>query len=230
MPTPDPDHPGLDAGLHATVDALTRTAVFLDFDGTISATDTGLHLLVQCAVGDWRSVDDRYTAGEIGSRECLQAEWALLPPSEQVLREVAAEIPLDPEVDSLVAALAAAGAEVVIVSDGFGFNVHEQLDHLGIPIITNEVDWSTGALEFPNGDPLCECAGCGTCKRAPIQDAARRGLRTVLVGDGVSDRRAATVADVVFAKDGLAKWCAEMSLPYEPFTTLADVRVGLFGR
>ena len=136
---------------------------------------------------------------------------------------------MDPEVDSLVRALVDVGAEVAIVSDGFGFNVHEQLGYLGIPILTNEVDWSTGALEFPNGDPSCACASCGTCKRAPIEAAAARGRQTVLVGDGVSDRRAAVVADVVFAKDGLARWCAEETVPFYPFETLAEVRIGLFG-
>lgn len=208
---------------------LSSAAVFFDFDGTISATDTGVYLLERLASRGWQEVGDRYEAGEIGSRECLTMEWEMLGSDESTLRAVAAEVPMDLDVDTLVKALLEAGAEVAIVSDGFGFNVHEQLGHLGIPILTNEVDWSTGVLEFPNGDPSCACASCGTCKRAPIEAAAQRGLRTVLVGDGVSDRRAAVAADVVFAKDGLAQWCASESVPFHPFDTLADVRVGLLG-
>ncbi len=208
---------------------LSSAAIFFDFDGTISATDTGVYLLQRLAAPGWREVGNRYEAGEIGSRECLALEWALLGADESRLRAVAAEVPMDPDVDSLVTALLDVGAEVSVVSDGFGFNVHEQLGYLGIPILTNEVDWSTGALEFPNADPSCACASCGTCKRAPIEAAAARGRQTVLVGDGVSDRRAAVAADVVFAKDGLARWCAEETVPFYPFETLAEVRIGLFG-
>ena len=208
---------------------LSSAAIFFDFDGTISTTDTGVYLLQRLAAPGWQEVGDRYEAGEIGSRECLTLEWALMGADESRLRAVATEVPMDPEVDSLVRALVEAGAEVAIVSDGFGFNVHEQLGYLGIPILTNEVDWSTGALEFPNADPSCGCASCGTCKRAPIEAAATRGRQTVLVGDGASDRRGAMAADVVFAKDGLAKWCADESVPFHPFETLADVRRGLFG-
>ena len=45
----------------------------------------------------------------------------------------------------------------------------------------------------------------------------------MLVGDGTSDRKAALLADVVFAKDGLARWCGANGVAFEPFTTLADV-------
>ena len=65
-----------------------------------------------------------------------------------------------------------------------------------------------GRLEFPNEDRCCACSSCGTCKQAPIKDARHRGRATVLVGDGTSDRKAALLADVVFAKGALASWCA----------------------
>jgi len=50
----------------------------------------------------------------------------------------------------------------------------------------------------------------------------------VLVGDGASDQKAALLVDVLFAKDGLARWCDIAGLPYRPFTTLADVHADLF--
>lgn len=208
---------------------LTSTAVFLDYDGTISVTDTGVHLLERLGAPGWRDVDAEYEAGEIGSRVCLLDEWDLLPRDQTQLRTVAAEVPVDPGLEPLVEALLTAGAEVSIVSDGFGFYVHERLGHLGIPIVTNDVNWSTGSLEFPNLDRCCACSSCGTCKQAPIKDAARRGLRTVLVGDGVSDQKAALLADVLFAKDGLARWCRVASVAFHPFAMLADVHSALLG-
>jgi 2-hydroxy-3-keto-5-methylthiopentenyl-1-phosphate phosphatase len=208
---------------------LSRAAVFLDYDGTISTQDTGVALLERFAPPAWRDIDDEYVRGEIGSRICLLDEWDLLPKDEVQLRAAAAEVPLDPGVDGLVTALRAAGAEVAVVSDGFGFYVHERLAHLALPIVTNDVDWTSGALEFPNADRCCACSSCGTCKQAPIKDAKHRGRTTVMVGDGASDQKAALLADVLFAKDGLARWCDRAGVAYHPFTTLADVHAVLIG-
>lgn len=206
---------------------LTRTAVFFDYDGTLSVRDTGVAVLE--ALGDpaWRDVDAEYERGEIGSRVCLLDEWDLLPKDPDALRAAARAVPLDPDAEPLLADLRAAGAEVAIVSDGFGFYVHERLGHTGVPIFTNAVDWSTGALEFPNADRCCACSSCGTCKQAPIKDAKRRGLTTVMVGDGVSDQKAALLADVLFATAGLAAWCDRAGVAYRRFSTMADVRAVL---
>ena len=208
---------------------LSRAAVFLDYDGTISTRDTGIVLLERFAPPEWRAIDDEYVRGEIGSRVCLLDEWDLLPKDEAQLRAAAAEVPLDPGLEALVGALRDAGAELAVVSDGFGFYVRDRLAALGVPIVTNDVDWSSGALEFPNADRCCACSSCGTCKQAPIKDAKHRGLTTVLVGDGASDQKAALLADVLFAKDGLARWCDRAGVPYQPFTTLADVHAVLLG-
>jgi 2,3-diketo-5-methylthio-1-phosphopentane phosphatase len=206
---------------------LSSTAVFLDFDGTISTADVGVHLLERLGAPGWRDVDAEYEAGEIGSRICLLDEWDRLPRDPELLRSVAAEVPLDPDTEPLVRGLRAAGAAVSVVSDGFGFYATERLAHLGVPVITNVVDWETGALEFPHEDRCCACSSCGTCKQAPIKDARHRGLTTVLIGDGTSDRKAALLADVVFAKGALARWCAQNDVEFVPFETLAEVREAL---
>jgi len=203
---------------------LASASVFLDFDGTMTLIDSGVHLLERLNPdGAWVAVDELYGAGAIGSRECLSREWELLPHDEVVLRGVARDVELDPDAERLVAGLRAGGAEVTVVSDGFGFYAEEVCGRLGVPVLTNAVDWSTGTLEFPNLDRCCPCSSCGTCKQAPIKDARRRGRTTVFVGDGISDRKAALLTDVLFAKDRLAEWCEFSGVDHVPFDTLADV-------
>ena len=218
---------------------LSAVSVFLDYDGTITTADTGVHLLERLTTDDWRAVDDEYASGAIGSREAITREWAMLPPDETRLRAVAREVPLDPALGPLIEGLRAAGAEVVVVSDGFGFHVAEALAPFGVEVLTNAVDFGTGALEFPHADRCCPCSTCGTCKQAPIKDARRRGRRAVFVGDGVSDRKAALLADRLFAKVGaggapesgysLAEWCELAGVAYEPFESLVDVHAALLG-
>jgi 2,3-diketo-5-methylthio-1-phosphopentane phosphatase len=207
---------------------LSTTTVFLDFDGTVTTVDSGVHLLSRLVDETvWRPVDDAYVRGEVGSRECLVREWAMLPRDEALIRAVADDVVVDPGFEPLVSSLRDAGAEVVVVSDGFGFLAREVCARVGVDCVTNDVDWSTFALTFPNEDRCCPCSTCGTCKQAPIKAARARGRRTVLVGDGASDRKAAVLVDSLFAKDGLAYWCDDAGVPYEWFDCLDDVRWGL---
>ena len=128
----------------------------------------------------------------------------LVEGDEAALRAVAAEVPLDAGFAPLVHDLRERGAEVTVVSDGFGFYVEEACAPHGVEVLTNAVDFATRELLFPHEDRCCPCSTCGVCKQAPIKDAKYRGQTTVLVGDGASDRKAALLADVVFAKDSLA--------------------------
>src|SRR5438034_925560 len=65
---------------------LAAASVFLDFDGTMTVVDSGVHLLERLS-GDnsWLAIDELYGAGAIGSRECLEREWELLPHDEAAL-------------------------------------------------------------------------------------------------------------------------------------------------
>jgi 2,3-diketo-5-methylthio-1-phosphopentane phosphatase len=210
-----------------TDDDLARTSVFLDFDGTVTVADTGVHVLERLAPAEWRAIGDAYRRGEIGSRECLLDEWSLLPRDEALVRAAIDEVALDPGARPLVEALHAAGAEVTIVSDGFGIRVAEVAADLGVEVLSNRVDWEAWRLEFPHEDRCCPCSTCGTCKQAPLKDARHRGQRTVLVGDGASDRKAALLADVVFAKGSLAQWCELTDVRHHEFERLADVHRAL---
>jgi 2-hydroxy-3-keto-5-methylthiopentenyl-1-phosphate phosphatase len=210
---------------------LSDLAVFFDYDGTISTADTGVHLLERLGRPGWRELSDRYHAGLIGSRECLVEEWAALSTKDEAtLRAIAREVPLDPAFVPLVDGLRAAGATVTVVSDGFGFQIDEVCAPLGIPVITNAVDFTTGELSFPNQDRCCPCTTCGTCKQAPIRDAQRQGRTAVFVGDGTSDRKAALLADLVWATGALARWCEEQGVAHARFDSLEDVHWDLLGR
>ena len=126
-------------------------------------------------------------------------------------------------------ACARPAARVAVVSDGFGFYVHDVCAPLGLEVFTNQVDFASWELLFPHEDRCCPCSSCGVCKQAPIKDARYQGFTTVLVGDGASDRKAAALADVVFAKGALARWCRAGGVPSTEFETLADVHELLLG-
>ena len=209
---------------------LSKTSVFFDFDGTITLDDVGVYLLEQLDARGWLELDEQYKAGTLGSRECIEAQWWCIPDSvgEAERRALAARVPVDPAFHPLVEQLQNRGAEVAVVSDGWGFYIADAIAPLEIPVFTNTIDFATNTLVSPYRDPACPtCGACGTCKPAIVREAAQRGRTTVFVGDGTSDRHAARVADVVFAKGALAQWCATEAIPHTTFDTLTKVTAAL---
>ena len=49
----------------------------------------------------------------------------------------------------------------------------------------------------------------------------------IFVGDGLSDQYAVESADLVFAKNELARHCRENSIDYSPYSDLGDVAAHL---
>lgn len=213
---------------------LARCSVFVDFDGTISLEDIGIVLLERFAPGRWEEVDGRYERGEIGSRDYVSALWPLLEgvPYGDLLAAARA-IPLDPGFGPLVDWLRDGGAEVTVVSDGIGFYVADRVEPFGVGVMANAVEVGEDGrrrARFPSAAMAAACAACGqcgTCKAMPVGEASARGRTTVHVGDGTSDRFAASAADLVFAKGRLVDWCDHAGSAYTPFTELRDVHAAL---
>ena len=158
----------------------------------------------------------------------MQWDMDVLPHDAELLRREAAAMPQDSAVSAFVDAAEARGAQVEIVSDGLGFYVRSNLAALGLerlPVATNanRVESGGAGMSFPFGHPACFV--CGTCKRERVRLHQAAGRTVVFIGDGTSDRFAAAHADVVFAKDGLARICAAEGWPFEGWGNFADITV-----
>jgi 2-hydroxy-3-keto-5-methylthiopentenyl-1-phosphate phosphatase len=200
---------------------LSECSVFVDFDGTISTTDIGTHLLQRLVPGQWEEIDRRYEQAAIGSREYVTELCRLLPPNQELLWTIADEVPLDPAFGTFITFLHRSGAEVTVVSDGLGFYVPRRCAQFDVPVLSCEL--VDGVPMFPYADLSCDCGACGTCKVRPVRQAQQRGRSAIVIGDGTSDRFAAQVADLVFAKDRLADWCRAWGIEYRAFTSFTDL-------
>ncbi len=203
-----------------SVSAPGCTSVVLDWDGTVTETDTVA--LVMREFGDLAVY--RRTGREMGRSlthdEALAASFATVrAPLPDVVAWLVEHVRVRPGFAALVAEY-----RPLVVSSG----AHELIE----PILRREgvvVDVLANRLEpRPDGWRLVfrdgfVCSECGeTCKRAslPSDDV-------VYVGDGYSDRCAALVARRVFATRSLARDLELRGVAHERFDDFHDVIRGL---
>lgn len=193
-------------------------ALVLDWDGTVTERDT-LHLVIE-RFGDvdvFRALEE-----EIGRRLTLREVIAcemetITAPLPEVVGWLLETVRVRAGFAELVER-----HDPLIVSAGFHELIAPVLEREGVRarVVANRVSahpagWRT---TFPEDE---RCAACGEqCKRVSVA-----GLGPfAYVGDGISDRCVSLAADVVFARDGLARYLESVGAPYRTFDDLYDVR------
>lgn len=207
--------------------ASARFRVFIDFDNTITRGDV-LDGIIETfsETAEWRTLEDSWIAGRIGTRQCLGGQMLGLRARWAELARHLDNVQLDPGFISLRDLLRSAGVELTIVSDNFDIFLAHVLQHHGladVPYRANHLELLGDRVvpSFPFSNP--ECPGCAHCKKIhflPPNDDARA---VVFIGDGRSDICPATHADIVFAKDSLLVHLQHVGLACRPYTDLTGV-------
>jgi len=200
--------------------------VLCDFDGTISAEDTGLLVARTLRLERFFEIEDRWRRGEISSRECLRDQWFTVDPSRDDFRELIANLEVSAGFEDLVALAEVRGARFVILSDGLDHYIRITLERLGLDHLEYRANHAVMhehhvELHFPCPADVCDF--CGNCKTRWLFELRPGFERLIYLGDGISDGCASRYCDVVFAKDLLAGICRERGQPFVPFETLGDV-------
>jgi 2,3-diketo-5-methylthio-1-phosphopentane phosphatase len=206
--------------------------VFTDFDGTITQLDVTDEILAQLAHPSWQEVEQAWTRGLIGSRECLERQIALVDASVQELDALLDAVPIDPSFAAFYRFTRQRGIPLYVLSEGFDYWIERILKRAGVNgPVRNGTHMFSSALRiegrrlipsFPYSAEPCE-HGCATCKAALIRRLGKGMYPVIFVGDGLSDRFAVDEADVVFAKRQLLAYCQEHGKACRRFDTFAEV-------
>lgn len=205
---------------------MRRPVLFFDFDNTLTPGDI-LDEVVETWSRDvrWRAWEADYAAGRLAARDCLQRQVENLAVPPATLLAHFARVPVDPLFAEILAWARPRRIEVIIVSDNFRPLILATLEAngvAGVPVIANELAFAEdGRLRpsFPHHDPaVTRSANAKARHLAPYG-----GREIVYTGDGRSDLDAALAADVVFAKDSLARELLARGVPFRAFDTLAPV-------
>jgi 2-hydroxy-3-keto-5-methylthiopentenyl-1-phosphate phosphatase len=221
-----------------------KAAVLTDFDGTISRTDVGEAILQEYAPVEWKEVADLYRSRKTGNRDSVARQLVSLRTREEqifaeaiqrglpdTLRLVDRVAKLDETFREFVSFCQRNELLLEIVSDGLDLYIGHLLQkwNLDLPVRTNHavVDRGRVQIEYPWADATCTL--CRTCKLLRLFQLRTEGYRIAYVGDGATDLCPAVEADLVFAKDELARLCREEDIEFIPFERFSDVQRELEG-
>src|SRR5437660_5117984 len=110
----------------------TRPVVFSDFDGTVTQADVTDEILTRLADPAWRGVEREWVRGEIGSRECLERQMALVRASVRELNALVDAIPVDPGFAEFCRFTEEHALPFYVVSDGFDYVIRRVLRRSGV--------------------------------------------------------------------------------------------------
>ncbi|HEY6239093.1 MAG TPA: HAD-IB family phosphatase [Thermoplasmata archaeon] len=208
--------------------AMTSDAPFrmlIDFDGTLVEPNVAIILVEEfCADGRRvaHEVDELLHTGKITLREAWQRQVALLDAHRlpEMAEWAVANTPLRAGARELVGLLQRHRIPTTIVSGGLDFYIHPILRNAGLdlPVLSDAVEPNAhGGLTLLHPYGHATCRLCGICKAQVAHPLAGPVMRTAFAGDGSTDRYAAEVADLVFARRRLKLYCDKAQIPYYPF-------------
>lgn len=209
-----------------------KIIVFVDFDGTITTQDVGEAIFQK--FGDLEKVNkiiEDLLADKISSRQCWDALFNSVDKiDEPKLREFISELKIEPSFHSFVDFCNSNDVELIVLSDGFDYYIdqifkEERLKHL--KYFSNKLKLQNGKFfaDYPYYNP--EFPASANCKRDHILNNSGEDDITVYIGDGNSDKEAAQYCDLIFAKNGLLKYCEKNRISYSPFNDFDDIKMKL---
>ncbi|MFO8110977.1 MAG: HAD-IB family phosphatase [Desulfosalsimonadaceae bacterium] len=200
-----------------------KVFVFCDFDGTVTATESLEAVFVRFLPGQWEPVKEKLMAKETTLREAVRALIESIP-SEKCpdIVDFVSKMPLREGFADFLDFLDENDIPLVIVSGGVRKMVEIKLSgflHRLHDLVAVDVDGSGTYLRvhssYEGGDELVDKASV----------IGRYGADTkIVIGDGVTDFNMARHADLVFARDSLAKYLEKNGISHVKWDDFRDVK------
>ena len=197
-------------------------AIYCDFDGTITKTDSVNTFFEMYAPKSWMDSEKLWVEGKISSRENAIIQVGLLKNiSQKQLDDYIDAIEIDDYFLEFVDFVKLHNIKLTILSDGFDLFIQKVLDryNLDIPYFANKLTYNDGSfsIEFPYYNENCD-KKAGMCKCQKVKED-----KFCYIGDGTSDLCIASKADVLFASKNLHKFCEEHNIKHSQFTSFRNI-------
>jgi 2-hydroxy-3-keto-5-methylthiopentenyl-1-phosphate phosphatase len=205
-----------------------KTAVQLDFDGTVTVHDISYLLLDRYAGDAWHHHLHDYESGKINVGAFNRRSFALVTAGRDEMTDFVLKsdrLVIRDGFREFIAWCRERGFHIIVTSNGLRFYVEAVLARLGlegIEIHASENEFSPAGMKVsyvgPDGAEMED-----GFKEAWTRSLLDDGCRVVFIGNGNSDIYSARLARHVFAAEDLLKKCRRENLACYPFRDFRDV-------
>jgi len=208
--------------------------IISDFDGTITIQDVNNSIFD--TFGDEKNVEieNKYINNEVGEKETLKNHYLNLNLTEKEFQEFIKEkIEIDPYFKDFLHYVKENQYKFVIVSSGFLNYINLILKENNIDedlkIYANHLEFTPGKIKTHFLHDIKSCHQpfgiCGNCKYKVVKGYKNKFKKVLYIGDGLTDRCVAELADYLFVKSGssLEEYCQNKNINYQGFNSFLDV-------
>jgi len=202
--------------------------VICDFDGTLTEEDIGNAIMERFAPAEWMEWEKRWRAGELPTKENMEAQLNLISAPVSELLDWIQKQPLRSGAGEFIQECRRRAVPFHLVSDGLDFYIDPILEANGLSALkycansARQLETGKWRIDTPYSSTTCPRHGCCKCRLINELDPEHKAMR-VYIGDSYSDLCPSRMADTVFARDLLAKHCRETGMDFKPFDTFGDV-------
>lgn len=209
-----------------------KTAVQIDFDGTVTEEDVSF-LLLDTYVGNvWREHLKEYTSGDISVGAFNKKVFGMMKADRQTMTKfvlTSDRVKIRTGFKEIIDYCVKKGLKAVIVSNGLIFYIEAILKSLGISGL--EIHAAENVF-YPGGMKVRYIGPDGKEVEAGFKEAytaalCKEGYDVIYVGNGTSDIYPSRLARHVFATDDLLQRCKQEKLKCFPFNDFHEVIKGL---
>ncbi|MFT4634312.1 MAG: phosphoserine phosphatase [Arenicella sp.] len=195
----------------------SRRLVCFDMDSTLIKAEVIDELAKHAGVGEQvAKITERAMQGEIDFTESFSQRMALLEGlNEDVLKEVAENLPMMEGAEKLIRNLKAFGFKTAIISGGFNYFGDYLKDKLGIDhVYANVLDVENGKLTGRAIYPVIDAERKAVLLKQIAKDEGLDPQQTIAVGDGANDLLMLSTAGlgIAFRAKPLVRESAKQSL------------------
>jgi 2-hydroxy-3-keto-5-methylthiopentenyl-1-phosphate phosphatase len=205
-----------------------KTAIQIDFDGTVTLEDVSFLLLDTYVGSKWREAHKEYAAGKISVGAFNKKVFGMMRADKKTMTRLVLTDPsvkIRPGFKELIDYCRSKGYKIIIVSNGLMFYIEAILEKEGIKgleIVAAENKFFKGGMNVryvgPDGNEVDTAF-----KESYTADLRKKGYNVIYIGNGTSDIHPARLAQHVFATQDLLEKCKKDGLAHCTFNDFFDV-------
>ena len=212
---------------------LEKIAILIDFDGTITKKDSNDLLVEKLLSNQTEELSQREE--DLNFMDFFSSLFNEIKiTEEEYLEFMLKEVELAQGFYEFYKTAKSKNIPLAVVSGGFANGIVPFLNQYGIKgmdVYANKLNFEgeTVTIEYyHNIDDCCDIGSCGNCKVMHYERYKNEGYKVIFIGDGITDRSVASKADIVFAKDGLLKYCNDNNLNCIHWNDFDDISKFIF--